>query len=330
MADHDPSVPPPAIEAHSPLKEPNDVLRLEVHPQRADPSADVWTVAGTRVVESSARLDGQAVSRRGIAPQAIEAVIAEMRKLADDERCAKSVLAALRSLHSPDSALRQTAQDASGAVGDLRAYGDGERDSALKAKDREQYQFWSGWVAALDRVHSPSAPPRAVQGPPLRPVAFVHETYDAMEAIPPPPMPESPRAPQEWRITVTREESYYCAEASELNGLIEYGYGLSPIEAVETCCAQMRAVCVEPVPLAPPATLHDAVAAAEGALLERIADTTGLTTDQLLGRRPKLAPQATPADAEPIVCDCYGGRCDPNCKAHGTASPPLDDRKDKR
>ena len=38
------------------------------------------------------------------------------------------------------------------AAGDLKAYGDEEVANALKAKDREQYQFWQGWNSALDRI----------------------------------------------------------------------------------------------------------------------------------------------------------------------------------
>ena len=40
----------------------------------------------------------------------------------------------------------------------LKAFGEEERDNALKRKDREQYQFYSGWCAALDRVSAPSQP----------------------------------------------------------------------------------------------------------------------------------------------------------------------------
>jgi hypothetical protein len=37
-------------------------------------------------------------------------------------------------------------------VEQLRAFGEEERDTALRAKNREQYQLYAGWVAALDRV----------------------------------------------------------------------------------------------------------------------------------------------------------------------------------
>jgi hypothetical protein len=59
----------------------------------------------------------------------------------------------------------------SGPIGDLRAYGEAEATNALKAKDRDQYQFWQGWNAALQRVPAPalpspveSPPPSQVQG----------------------------------------------------------------------------------------------------------------------------------------------------------------------
>jgi hypothetical protein len=42
--------------------------------------------------------------------------------------------------------------DESTAVGDLLAYGQGMSTDALIARDREQYQFWQGWTAALERV----------------------------------------------------------------------------------------------------------------------------------------------------------------------------------
>ena len=45
------------------------------------------------------------------------------------------------------------------ACGDLRAYGEAEAATALHAKDRDQYQFWQGWNAALERVQKPAAPP---------------------------------------------------------------------------------------------------------------------------------------------------------------------------
>jgi hypothetical protein len=38
------------------------------------------------------------------------------------------------------------------AIGDLRAYGEEETVNALRRKDRDQYQFWQGWNAALDRA----------------------------------------------------------------------------------------------------------------------------------------------------------------------------------
>ena len=38
------------------------------------------------------------------------------------------------------------------SVGDLSAYGDDEVNKALIAKDREQYLFYQGWQAALQRV----------------------------------------------------------------------------------------------------------------------------------------------------------------------------------
>ena len=34
----------------------------------------------------------------------------------------------------------------------LLAYGEEESTRALKFKEREQYQFWQGWIAALQRV----------------------------------------------------------------------------------------------------------------------------------------------------------------------------------
>jgi hypothetical protein len=37
-------------------------------------------------------------------------------------------------------------------VGDLEAYGNEESTNALKAKDREQYDFWQGWCASLARL----------------------------------------------------------------------------------------------------------------------------------------------------------------------------------
>ena len=42
---------------------------------------------------------------------------------------------------------------------DLEAYGREEKDAALKRKDREDYQFWAGWVAACERMNK--APVRA-------------------------------------------------------------------------------------------------------------------------------------------------------------------------
>ena len=44
------------------------------------------------------------------------------------------------------------------AVADLIAYGQAESTNALKAKDREQYQFWQGWLSALYRVKSTGEP----------------------------------------------------------------------------------------------------------------------------------------------------------------------------
>lgn len=35
---------------------------------------------------------------------------------------------------------------------DLLAYGEQEKDSAVTRRDRDAYQFWTGWVAALERV----------------------------------------------------------------------------------------------------------------------------------------------------------------------------------
>jgi len=37
-------------------------------------------------------------------------------------------------------------------VESLRAYGEEEAARALHQKDRDQYQFWQGWNAALDRL----------------------------------------------------------------------------------------------------------------------------------------------------------------------------------
>ena len=34
----------------------------------------------------------------------------------------------------------------------LLAFGEEESTRALKFKEREQYQFWQGWIAALQRV----------------------------------------------------------------------------------------------------------------------------------------------------------------------------------
>lgn len=47
-----------------------------------------------------------------------------------------------------DGAIRQ------GAIGDLQAYGREESTNALKAKDKESYQFWEGWDAALRRAQT--------------------------------------------------------------------------------------------------------------------------------------------------------------------------------
>jgi hypothetical protein len=43
-----------------------------------------------------------------------------------------------------------------GAIGDLLAYGHEEATNALKRQDRDQYQFWQGWNAALQRVPPPA------------------------------------------------------------------------------------------------------------------------------------------------------------------------------
>jgi hypothetical protein len=42
-------------------------------------------------------------------------------------------------------------------VGDLLAYGEEESAHALRRKDRDQYQFWQGWNAALQRLTTPTA-----------------------------------------------------------------------------------------------------------------------------------------------------------------------------
>lgn len=38
------------------------------------------------------------------------------------------------------------------ALQDLVAYGRDQLDRATAGKDREPYQFWSGWIAALERA----------------------------------------------------------------------------------------------------------------------------------------------------------------------------------
>ena len=38
------------------------------------------------------------------------------------------------------------------ALKDLRAFGDNEMVAARKSNDREKYQFWSGWDAAIERA----------------------------------------------------------------------------------------------------------------------------------------------------------------------------------
>lgn len=45
----------------------------------------------------------------------------------------------------------------------LKAYGETEATTALMGKDREQYQFWQGWLAALQRVPAAGAPMRCGQ-----------------------------------------------------------------------------------------------------------------------------------------------------------------------
>ncbi len=39
------------------------------------------------------------------------------------------------------------------AAQDLRAYGEGMHTTAIHFRDKDSYQFWAGWLAALDRVH---------------------------------------------------------------------------------------------------------------------------------------------------------------------------------
>lgn len=41
-------------------------------------------------------------------------------------------------------------------IDSLIAYGEQERESARVGKDREQYQFYSGWISALERVKNPA------------------------------------------------------------------------------------------------------------------------------------------------------------------------------
>lgn len=36
----------------------------------------------------------------------------------------------------------------------LKSYGQQEATAALQRKDRDQYQFWQGWNAALERVET--------------------------------------------------------------------------------------------------------------------------------------------------------------------------------
>jgi len=42
------------------------------------------------------------------------------------------------------------------AVSDLLAYGEEEATHALTRQDRDQYQFWQGWNAALQRLAAPA------------------------------------------------------------------------------------------------------------------------------------------------------------------------------
>jgi predicted RNA-binding Zn-ribbon protein involved in translation (DUF1610 family) len=62
----------------------------------------------------------------------------------------------------------------------LIAYGQGESTAALETKNREQYQFWAGWLSALERVAA-----RA----PREPLEHFHEGIDwsavARSALPP-------------------------------------------------------------------------------------------------------------------------------------------------
>ena len=52
----------------------------------------------------------------------------------------------------PEKLINTKGDVADGSIGDLLAYGREESTNALKAKDRDSYQFWQGWNSALERA----------------------------------------------------------------------------------------------------------------------------------------------------------------------------------
>ena len=87
------------------------------------------------------------------------------------------ILAALDAAVTPPQPLPD------GPIGDLLAYGQEESTNALKAKDRDAYQFWQGWTAALSRVSGGAA----VTHPPGQPNSPIHndEKSNTKDARPP-------------------------------------------------------------------------------------------------------------------------------------------------
>ena len=72
---------------------------------------------------------------------------------------------------------------------DLLAYGDQEATNALRAKDREHYQFWQGWCEALKKIRLSSSslsvePPASVVLTTGRLVLTVGGVFLAMEGDP--------------------------------------------------------------------------------------------------------------------------------------------------
>ena len=77
----------------------------------------------------------------------LQALVENLRQPKADYclRCRRACAAALAAALVAGGTLRES-------IDSLMAFGEGEQEGRRKAGDREQYQFYGGWVAALQRV----------------------------------------------------------------------------------------------------------------------------------------------------------------------------------